>query len=184
MHSLLLVALLAGPVRAGDARVEITLLPTQASGVSAASVARLDAGLAAGVDKLPAFQRVALSDEARAALAADTDCRDLHSCLGPLLPADTTLVVDPRLELRGGLLVLDLCLEHDGRMVRRHSSALRASQLQATLDRELPLLLAGWSADARLYSRALDGDEEAAAALRRHFPGSSWLQALEQERTR
>jgi hypothetical protein len=184
MHGVLLAALLAGSAQAGDARVEITLLPTRVDGVSTASAARLDAKLAASVGALPAFQLVDLGDEARDALAADPACRDLHSCLGPMLPTDTTLTLDPRLELRGGLLVLDLHLEHDGRMVRRHSSALRSSQLQAAVDRELPLLVAGWSADARLYSRALEGDTEAAEALRRHFPGSGWLQALEQERER
>jgi hypothetical protein len=184
MHALLLAALLTGPVSAGDARVAITLLPTQGDGVSAASAARLDAGLAAALEDLPAFRRVDPGDEVLATMAADPACRELHSCLGPLLSEDVTLVLDPRLGMQDGQLVLDLRLQHDGRLARRHASALRSSQLEAAVGRELPMLLAGWSADARLYARALEGDEEAAAALRRHFPGSSWLQALDQERER
>jgi len=190
MRALLLAALLlatqlfAAPTLAKDARVGVCLLPTLAQGVSATTAALLDAGLATSLQAQSAFRLEVPTLDLPAKLAEDPACRDLHSCLGPSLPEDAKLVVDPRLAVRGGLLVLDLQLEYQGREVRRHSSAIRSSQLSATLERELPLLLAGWSADARLYARALEGDEQAAQTLRRHFPGSTWLQALEQERAR
>ncbi len=178
-----LLLLAASLAMATDGRVGVTVLPAHTSGgVSSVAAAQLTATGSALLVAAPSYRLEPLGDEALERLAQDAPCRELASCLATLLPRDTKLVLDPRLELRDGILALDLRLLYEGELVRRHGSSVTNATLPDVIARELPLLLSGWSNEARLYARALGGDERAEATLREHFPASAWVRSLDEER--
>lgn len=135
---------------AGDARVGGCVLPVLREGGAPSSSATLVSETATSLlVELPGFRNVPLEPHARERILRDAPCRELSSCLQGLVPAQAELVLDPRLQVREGLLALDLRLLDRGEVVGRHASAVSTQGLDGTLRQELPLLLASRSSEDR-----------------------------------
>jgi hypothetical protein len=145
----------------------------------ARDAALLESALMAELPDVAGFRNLPLSDASERALQADPACREQPDCLLPLLPSGADLVLDARLVEVQGMTSVDLRLLRHGELSKRTAVHVGPESLAVVVERELPMLLAGWARDERLYRLALEGNTEAADALRERFPTSPYTRALD-----